>query len=66
MGWAAPVTNRAGKDHPIRVVLFLGCLFFVPFFCVCVKLCSKEPSRGVRHDCGTALNEATTIMGYRV
>ena len=23
-------------------------------------------SRGVRHDCGTALNEATTIMGYWV
>ena len=22
--------------------------------------------RGVRHDCGTALNEATTVMGYRV
>ena len=22
--------------------------------------------RGVRHDCGTALNEATTIMGYWV
>ena len=23
-------------------------------------------SRGVRHDCGTVLNEATTVMGYRV
>ena len=22
--------------------------------------------RGVRYDCGTALNEATTVMGYRV
>ena len=27
---------------------------------------SSKNSRGVRHDCGTALNEATTIMGYRV
>ena len=23
-------------------------------------------TRGARHDCGTALNEATTIMGHRV
>ena len=39
--------------------------------CVCniwidVKLLTLNFCRGVRHDCGTALNEATTIMGYWV
>ena len=28
--------------------------------------CPIQFCRGVRHDCGTALNEATTIMGYWV
>ena len=44
--------------------------------CVCVKALTIAKGfwkidkhllyscRGVRHDCGTALNEATTVMGY--
>ena len=41
------------------------------FRCVCVYTANNMQSkywfgRGVRHDCGTALNEATTIMGYWV
>ena len=31
-----------------------------------ILLFSILRGRGVRHDCGTALNEATTIMGYWV
>ena len=44
--------------------------------CVCVERLNRRQillpciscsyCRGVRHDCGTALNEATTIMGYWV
>ena len=46
--------------------------------CVCVKALTIAKGfwnidkhllyscRGVRHDCGTALNEATTVMGYLV
>ena len=49
-----------------------------PCVCVCVKALTIAKGfwnidkhllyscRGVRHDCGTALNEATTVMGYRV
>ena len=41
------------------------------YVCVCVYTANNMQSkywfgRGVRHDCGTALNEATTIMGYWV
>ena len=45
------------------------------FVCVCVSPPVSKGStfvtksfecRGVRRDCGTALNEATTITGYRV
>ena len=46
--------------------------------CVCVKALTIAKGfwkidkhllyscRGVQHDCGTALNEATAVMGYRV
>ena len=45
-----------------------GSNFALEAMCVCPPLFLRENknSRGVRHDCGTALNEATTIMGYRV
>ena len=58
----------------------IGSLRFCPIYwsashierpCVCVYTANNMQSkywfgRGVRHDCGTALNEATTIMGYWV
>ena len=47
------------------------CWYLDAFLRVCVYTANNMQSkywfgRGVRHDCGTALNEATTIMGYWV
>ena len=68
------------KDISSDSVSYWGSYFKYGKSCVCVcetlgvtgiilnwfPVSCLYSSREVRHDCGTALNEATTIMGYRV
>ena len=60
----------------VYIYIRLLCIYIytcrhVSYIYVCVYTANNMQSkywfgRGVRHDCGTALNEATTIMGYWV
>ena len=49
-------------QNPARVS-WAGCVCVCAWIISTCKTCMLT-SRGMRHDCGTALNEATTIMGY--